>query len=800
MSAIKAPSCTPSKTFWLELTGENSQSGHQYCLLEQTSESLSKELMELCAENAGRMGPILKTDICAPGQRSLVLELQGDDEKVVVPIIAAGENQITPTALKPPQRNYQDNLMVAVHPTLFCDAGELSQPRPMTGYKESIAAPLRTGWVYVFYQGRLWRELFVDISEDSAPTMRDTALERIRQAGETDKNERIPVGPKLDVVHIPARLLGKNVYDDVEFAFSDTQWSWQHIEGLESDDSLRSNRCRNARAVKGFLSRIPGSMSIDWDRLDDLVPMRARDNPLERDSVMPSQWLRDVDGSATQSVMDKVVAQRKAIESDEATVEVDMGIYPQLLVPRWRHLSLKGETLPNIPEGSDVFENLRDRNLLSLTLRDPLFAARHMVQHVNESLALLLALVDNVKKRPYGVTAELFHNNFRRKTLPDGSTNPLYVSSSWFDNRLDDSENGRLLRTVYATERAALRNFLIEAQGIIVRLLMDENAENLTEVLRDLFNLEAGNDVAGYVQVGPLLQVLTMPVGRADPLLLPQDASRMQAVGSDTLNESLLVGEHPLSALILPFKDPSKILPGDATEKKLRVMVDALKDRKQPMRVVEANILRSIADYVDETGSPDVSERFADVRFGWHALSTPFTETSQWWLGSVQKDLLSRGAVVEAKVNQVKGAFESYVRAAIPGKTTLELKHAVDGRRYVLLEVLDEQGQTLTSGAAVGATLKLADTQAFGDVATQRPAGQLLHKISVSPVGLPPLLVALDVFNFTNAIFYEADTARYSIGLLSAAGDLLVSTGQLMSVLPQRNELLAKQVGQWTQE
>src|SRR5690606_14914342 len=103
-----------------------------------------------------------------------------------------------------------------------------------------------------------------------------------------------------------------------------------------------------------------------------------------------------------------------------------------------------------------VFEPLRNRHLLSLTLRDPLFAARHLVQHMNESLALLLELVDNIKKRPHGVTAELFHTNFRREVMPDGSKNPLCIEGSWFDNRLDDSEEGRLLRTVYEVERAAL--------------------------------------------------------------------------------------------------------------------------------------------------------------------------------------------------------------------------------------------------------------------------------------------------------------------------------------------------------
>jgi len=797
MSAIKPPSCTPSRTYWLELIGEDSLDGHQYCLVNSETPSPSSEPMEPCADHQGRMGPILAGHLEAPAPRSLVLELHGD-EKVVVPLLE--HEQIAPVALRPPQRNYQDSLMVAVHPTLFCDAGELSYPRPMTGYEESIAAPLRTGWVYVFFRGSLWRELFVITEEERSPVMRDTNLARFRQETEGSKDERPPVGPEVDTIHIPARLLGQDVYDDVELAFSDTQWAWQHIDALESHDELRSSRCRNARDVRGFLRRVAGAMFPSWHRVDDLTPMRARDNPLERDIYMPNQWLRDVDGSGTKQLLDEIIAQRQAIESDEAVVDADMGIYPQTLVPRWRHLHLKGDSPPEITEGVDVFDTLRGRHLLSLTLRDPLFAVRHLIQHMNESLALLLALVDNIKKRPHGVTAELFHNNFRRAILPDGSRNPLYITGSWFDNRLDDSDDGRLLRTVYEAERAALRRCMIEVQGALVHLVDDARPENLTEVLRDLFDAEPGSKIAGYFQTGPLLQALSIPVGRVDPILLPQDAGRLKALGVEALNESLLVGEHALAELLLPIKASCDELPGDANCENLRDMVAALRDREKPMRVAEANVLRTLSEHADNTSALDNSEIFSDTRFGMHALSAPFAELSQWWLGGVQETLLKNGDLFEVKVRQVKGAFEGFIEAAIPGKTNLQLKNTGDGKFYALLDVIDEQGHALTSGAAVGATLKLADTQAFEEAARRRPVGQLFHKASVNPAGLPPLLVILDVFNFWNAINHSADGPRYVAGFASAALDLLVSTGQLVSVLPKRTAWLDTQVGVWKQE
>ncbi|TGN39958.1 hypothetical protein [Marinobacter confluentis] len=792
MSGVKQPSCKPSRRFWLELAGEQSLDGHNYCLQNHEAEQPSFEPLEPCPVNRGRMGPILAGPADAPEERSLVLELHGD-ETVVVPLLE--RKVIAPEALLPPQRNYQNSLMVAVHPTLFCDVGELSYPRPLTGYRESIAAPLRTGWIYVFFRGQLWRELSVTTAEDSAPLMRDTNLGKCRQGPEKNRSQRLPVGPDADTLHIPAKLLGQDVYNDVELAFSDTQWSWQHIEALQSNSVLRASRCRNAGAVKGFLNRIPGTMFPDWHLVDELEPMRARDNPLERDIFMLNQWLRDVDGGETRKIQNEVVAQRDAIESGDSVVDADMGIYPQTILPRWRHQHLVGKALPEVRPGTDVFRGLRDRCLLTLTLRDPLFAARQLANHINQALILMFELVNNISARAHGNTAELFHNNFRRETLPDGSPNPLYIEGSWFDTRLDDSEDGLLLRTLYEVERKALRHFLVEAQGALVRLLDDtRRPENLTEVLRDLFNLEAGDDIAGYVQTGPLLAALSVTVGRMDPLVLPQQAGRMSAFGAEELNEALLLGAHPLTAQLLPLNALDDTLPGDATGAKLQKMVAALKDRKHELRTLEGNFLRSVSGHMAETGELVAEEHAHDTRFGAHAFSTPFSEISQWWLGGFQEQLEKQGAVLEFKASQVIGAFEGFVEAAIPGKTTLELQ-GEDGKKFVFLSVVDDAGNTLTSGAAMATALKLAEVEGFEAAAKQRPVQSWLYGRVVSPMGVPGLLVMLDLWNLWSAFRYSGETYRYGVGLASAGLDLAVSTGFFVSSLPNRSEGLDNLVG-----
>lgn len=797
MSAVKAPSCAPSTSFWLELTGQQSLAGHEYVLSEVDDDGNPVVIpMDLCKKHSGRLGPILAGHVEQPRKRSLVMRLKGD-ETIDVPVMQ--QESIAPSALKAPQREYQDSLMVSVHPTLFCDAGELTHPRPMSGYAEVIGAPLRTGWIYVFFRDRLWRELSVCSSSDATPVLRDTAVEQARRASPEAANERKPIGPELDVIHLPARLNGTNVYGEVYLAFSETQWSWEYISALEQDSALIRNRCRSGRAIRAFLEGQP-NLDGDWKRLDDMPAMRARDNAIEADVTFPGQWLHDVDGVKSQEAQDALTTQRDAIEADEPVVDADYFIETPSLYPRWRQRHLQNEPLPTIQSGIDVFGPLRDRHLFTLHLRDTLQAARHLTQQMNAALSLLLALVDNVKKRPFGVTAELFHNNFRRETLPDGSANPLYLDSGWFDNRIDDSEDGRLKRTLYDVERAALREFLAEGQAALVRLLNDERPQNLTATLRDLFALESGNAAAGYVQTGPLLQVLSLPAHRADPLALPQESD---ANGNDLAAATALkiaTGEHPLGVMLLPFQNsPGESQVGDATLLNLKSLVEALEDRSQDMRVLEPNVLRSMADHQEQSRAPDGEAIAGFVGRGASAFSNVAGEISQWWLTQVQTELTLRGAAFTADIHRIKSAFEGFAEAAIPGRTTLQLEGAEEGRAYIVLEVLDEQGNTLTSGAAVSAALKVSDVDAFDGVVKHQPVKRFMHQVTTHPGGLPGALVVFDVWNFINITFYTEASIRQKIGFFSALADLSVSSAHLASIVPQRFSWLGPKISNWKQ-
>jgi len=89
---------------------------------------------------------------------------------------------------------------------------------------------LRQGWLYVFVDGHLWRE--VKISDDAV-------FQDVNLAKYQGKNVRPSAGMGFDydVLTLPYRLNGQS--PTVQVAFSEIQWSWQYLckmGGMSADD------------------------------------------------------------------------------------------------------------------------------------------------------------------------------------------------------------------------------------------------------------------------------------------------------------------------------------------------------------------------------------------------------------------------------------------------------------------------------------------------------------------------------------------------------------------------------------
>ena len=117
----------------------------------------------------------------------------------------------------------KENVIVPVVPMIYTT--------PDHDKYEAISA--RKGWIYIFVDGHLWREL--EIIDRSY--MRDVNLTyyqgRDRRPSTCERDKRIA---------LPYKIGGKK--QEVEMAFSETQWSWDYINslgGMASDDPRLKN-------------------------------------------------------------------------------------------------------------------------------------------------------------------------------------------------------------------------------------------------------------------------------------------------------------------------------------------------------------------------------------------------------------------------------------------------------------------------------------------------------------------------------------------------------------------------------
>ncbi len=161
--------CSP-KAIYVEITGRHADNDQNEYWLYQ-GDAAEEHLAEGDASE-GRFGPIVESQ-----QEYLEDELAnyrlvqkiGDIE---VPLLQVEE--ISQCGLIPTQRAFQHHLMVSTVPMLYLDHQELA------------AGPCRGGFLYVFLDGRLIRELVVSGETNQAPRFIDSDIATYRQQGGRD--------------------------------------------------------------------------------------------------------------------------------------------------------------------------------------------------------------------------------------------------------------------------------------------------------------------------------------------------------------------------------------------------------------------------------------------------------------------------------------------------------------------------------------------------------------------------------------------------------------------------------------
>lgn len=170
------------------------------------------------------------------------------------------------------------NITVPVIPLCFttpdCDPQKAALPRP--------------GWLYVFRDGKLWREYAVtNTGYYSDLNLKENQKKEIRQATGTFDSR----------VQLPYKEAGQT--QTIEMAFSEVQWSWARINKLQSDAELRRQRMQQID-LSGYGANFPtlpaNGNKARVENIKNAPPIYHLG--LQRESNIPVAYLHDPLGVA----------------------------------------------------------------------------------------------------------------------------------------------------------------------------------------------------------------------------------------------------------------------------------------------------------------------------------------------------------------------------------------------------------------------------------------------------------------------------------------------------------------------
>ncbi|RMV66380.1 toxin VasX [Pseudomonas coronafaciens] len=461
-----------------------------------------------------------------------------DGEPIRLPLLH--KTQVTPR-----QADAQFNQIVPVLPFV-------PLPGSRTVYDLGTPVLARAGYVYVFYQEKLWRELEIQVSETGS-TYHDIDVARYRRQDGFLPGERKPRGAALEDIWLPA-LWNNRQATAVQLCFSEVQLSAPRLERLEKDAASRSTRCKNldlSQSKKHFTDLYKGKPDgkamldafSDFDAKDPFTqallapikatrlnlqhnvfpvslaaPQRARQPGYERLLDHPARYLCDLSGQFP------VESFRQA---RAFLAQADRGITVQNV----RHLELTAMAdalLASLPveddaepvdagvlweaqtSVADVLEKARQRQVCGVLLDDACYRVRHLRQRVDTCQQLFALCARHAIRHPHHASALLVQQLVVPRNIR-GQENPLHTTMA----KLHEPGRQMINQCTATVQRAVVWRHMLSAQDALIDSLKQSTTE---QMLADHLSLEGFDYVAAMYELSRTLATLALLPSTVDPL------------------------------------------------------------------------------------------------------------------------------------------------------------------------------------------------------------------------------------------------------------------------------------------
>ncbi|MBJ6136517.1 hypothetical protein [Marinobacter litoralis] len=504
------PACE-GDTLIVEVLGTDHPQGQELCILSNEGstrytpidDQIDKEILD---SSVLRVWPWEN----AP-QADVALEIMAEKgDPLLIPLYSLPE--VTPREL------IRQKLILAP----FVPLTLVEREEPIVGVPAQQIVSARSGYLYLFRNNRLWREIHITQSDDGQLVFRDIPLSRYREEGQqhliADRRPAVtvPLGEIwVPVSYHPSSFTYKS---DVRVAWSEVQWSAARIAFLESDETALDERTQ--RIVQRPDARWHSKFA-ELVSLDEVGPQRGRQPLLEEQLPCTFEFLSDLDGRYGLECYDLAVEEQKGFfaggdDAESAWREsqyqhTDLGptaatrsmVLQDLVGGGGNTATADASTRAvweSIGESRDIFEDCRKRGVLGIVVYDELYEIRKALARANAGVMYQKNLRKWASRQPHYQSAELVEQTILPETL-GGQSNPLNKHTE----HLDISVAGKLGQALHAAYRAHGINTIKVAQRRLLDLIKDSH--NQTR-LADLFSLEGGDYQSGFVLVGQLFSTL----------------------------------------------------------------------------------------------------------------------------------------------------------------------------------------------------------------------------------------------------------------------------------------------------
>ncbi|WGI24372.1 hypothetical protein QEN58_13670 [Halomonas alkaliantarctica] len=576
----------------------------------------------------------------------------------------------------------------------------------------SHALPSRPGYLYIHYQGSIWREIEVGVSESDEWQFRDVDLAKHRdESARFIDDQRSSTGQPLTEIWLPARCASSWLSSEIKVAFSDVQWSAARLNCLESDPTAINQRFQPV-SLRNPSGRIASGQLL---AAEGLVPQRGRSSSLETQLVHPPLWTEDISGSSVAERYQQALSEQQRFDSggseavngawneanrDNSPLRRDVGLRSAAVEvvcqPNRDATQLQEDDEPpvwdDLPEGNDILADARERQIPGLVINDSLFELRHALSQAQLAQNYLTLLLERCASRPHYRSAVLL----QKRVMPErigGENNPLRrFASEPALNYL----GGEFHTSVATLSRDIAHRFWEFHQTRLADLLASADYQR---VLADYFSLEGSDYVSGFCFAEQCFTALSLDPKRVDTLVDEDIPSLFHTANAGKAQRTLLTlleedSREPLHAMCFPdsHAHPAEypfILPEDeVNDGSGRFRAKALAEEgersevpgKDDLQTFEASLLAAMA----RTSAPSELKRWAD------ALDTVFAkiaESGQNLLAQVADE--SQRTAVAGKLympafNASRGALHRLL-----GDLTFQPMGDVDLGRYILIGVED---------------------------------------------------------------------------------------------------------------